>query len=46
MLVVVYQDHCFVVTKQIEDFSRSALKRAGHTLLSARIVEYKGATNV
>ena len=46
MLVVMYQDHCFVVTKQSEDFGRSALKRAGHNLLSTRIVDYKGATNV
>ena len=34
MLVVMYQDRCFVVTKQSEDFGRSALKRAGHTPLS------------
>ena len=34
MLVVMYQDHCFAVTKQSEDFGHSILKRAGHAPLT------------
>ena len=34
MLVIMHQDHCFVVTKQYKDFGRSVLKRAERAPLS------------